>query len=83
MNRQYRRMLAKSGGGERLAQEMYKIGADDANRQTTTSSILILFVRRIPLALAMGRKPHFLQSDIIQSYKQTTVFRWPSIQNDV
>ena len=74
MNRQYRRMLAKSGGGERLAQEMYKIGADDANRQTTTSSILILFVRRIPLALAMGRKPHFLQSDIIQSYKQTTVF---------
>ena len=35
---------------------------------------VILFVRRIPLALAMGRKPHFLQSDIIQSYKQTTVF---------
>ncbi len=43
----------------------------------------IFFVWRIPLASAMGRKPHFLQSNIVQSYKQATVFRWPSIQNDV
>lgn len=42
LNRQYRRMLAKSGKGDQFAQEMYKIGADDANRQTTTSSILIM-----------------------------------------
>ena len=35
-------MLAKSGKGDQFAQEMYKIGADDANRQATTSSILIM-----------------------------------------
>ena len=46
MNRQYRRMLAKSGKGDQFAQEMYKIGANDANLQTTSGRDNSTAVRR-------------------------------------
>lgn len=62
-------------GDYRAAEEALKHYHGSMAELHADSIVIILFVRRIHLALAMGRKPHFLQSDIIQSYKQTTVFR--------